>query len=154
VLLATCSSKGRYRTSPAAGIAGWIASASNHGRWSGAGFTSSAAIDNPGTLTAVGLLDDGQTVTPRATPYGDANLDGHVDADDAALMVLGRAQNRTESSAGNFNYDATLDADESVLSLRGAAACSNPQPTAAAPAAPPADRATYLLRSQGQNILP
>jgi hypothetical protein len=107
--------------SPAADVAAWIAAGRNGGLWNGVGIFSSVAAADAEYATGVGYFDDGTKVTVRATEYGDANLDSRVDADDAAMMVLGKATGRTDWAGGNFNYRDGVNADDWMLFVRGAA---------------------------------
>jgi hypothetical protein len=92
-------------------------------------------------------------VTLCATPYGDANLDGRVDADDAAMVVLGRARGGTDWAAGNFNYDSVLDADDYILFLRGAATTGSATAAPATSVQQATDQATDLVSSDGSGLL-
>jgi hypothetical protein len=141
--------------SPAPTVAGLLASGSRRGRWTGTGIVSSTAAADPQLLTGIGYTDNGQTLTLFATPYGDANLDGTVNADDAATMVLARAQGKTGWSAGNFNYDAPIDADDFILFTAGAARSRTAAAaSSSSPAFAPATTATQaLLASPADDLL-
>ncbi|HZZ42452.1 MAG TPA: dockerin type I repeat-containing protein [Tepidisphaeraceae bacterium] len=102
----------------------------NGGRWNGAGLTSSAAASDSTRSTAIGYLDDGTQITIHRTIYGDANLDGRINADDYALADRGLAKHLAGWVNGDFNYDGSVTAGDYLL-LEG----SYPTPSAA-PASP------------------
>ncbi|HZZ42833.1 MAG TPA: SdrD B-like domain-containing protein [Tepidisphaeraceae bacterium] len=101
------------------------------GLWSGAGIDSSAAANDSLHQTALGYLTaadlgvstyNGQAVGSSAvivkyTYYGDATLNGKVDADDLALTDRGRAKGLSSWLYGDFNYDGAVNtADYSLQS--------------------------------------
>lgn len=108
-------------SSPATSIASLITSGSNRGQWNAPGIVSSAAAADTSHATAVGYFDNGQTVTIRQTWYGDANLDGVVNADDLSLIMTGQAKHATRWQDGNFNYDTQIDADDWMKAAYGIA---------------------------------
>ena len=101
------------------------------GAWTGTGLGTSAAAAN--RLLAVGVIPnsangttplyasfDGRTslatdVLARATYYGDANLDGRVDAADYTRLDAGYLARTTTWFDGDFNYDGTVDASDYTL---------------------------------------
>ena len=104
------------------------------GTWAGpAGLASSAAAANAAHLTALGLIAnaatgggsiyatfDGVAVTPadvlvKYTYYGDANLDGHVDAADYTRTDAGFLSAATGWVNGDFNYDGSVDGSDYTL---------------------------------------
>jgi autotransporter-associated beta strand protein len=99
------------------------------GYWTGTGLVSSAAADDPLLRTAIGYAeaaamgaDDflGASVDPTSlllqyTWYGDANLDGTVDADDYALIDRGFARGMTGWTGGDFDYDGTVGPADYLL---------------------------------------
>ena len=52
------------------------------GYWDGPGISSSAAANDPSRLTALGVIDDGESVIIKYTWWGDTNLDGVIDSND------------------------------------------------------------------------
>jgi hypothetical protein len=119
---------------PAADLTAYLASAYHRGQWDNSGLGSSTAADpSVSPATALGYADNaylgyttfaGKDVLPASmlTKYtwrGDANLDGKVDADDAAIITQNRALNRTGWIAGDFNYDGTFDADDFIAMSLG-----------------------------------
>jgi probable HAF family extracellular repeat protein len=107
-----------------------VAASYDGGRWTGSVTTSVAAQDTPGrtTLAAVDNAVAGLT-TLRGQPvsqdafiltyalYGDANLDGRVDADDYALLDRSFAKSLPDAhwTDGDFNYDGVVDAADYLL---------------------------------------
>ena len=104
------------------------------GRWNGNGIASAAAAADPKLLTAVGVIPnttdgttalytsfDGQTTTAtdvlsRYTYYGDANLDGVVNAADYTRIDAGfLLGNLTGWLNGDYNYDGKVDASDYTL---------------------------------------
>jgi len=101
--------------------------------WTGNGITSSAAAADSDNLTAVGVLDNadpeaggkttfaGQTVDATSvlvkyTWWGDANLDGRVDANDYDLIdrnfLFTPEPDHMGWWTGDFNYDGVIDAND------------------------------------------
>ena len=106
------------------------------GRLNGSGgIASSTAAADTGRLTAVGVIQnvvtlggttaiytsfDGQAVAAtdvlaRYTYYGDANLDGRVDAADYTRIDAGFLTKLTGWQSGDFNYDGRVDASDYTL---------------------------------------
>ena len=106
------------------------------GRWNGSGgIVSSTAAADTGRLTAVGVIQNvvtlggttaiytsfaGQAVAAtdvlaRYTYYGDANLDGRVDAADYTRIDAGFLTKLTGWQSGDFNYDGRVDASDYTL---------------------------------------
>lgn len=106
---------------PATAIGPLLTSGFDSGSWGGIGITSSVASDDARDLTGVGYFDSGQTVTITPVLYGDANLDGSVNADDASLILAGQAKGGTRWQDGNFNYSAHVDDDDWSMLLRSLA---------------------------------
>jgi T5SS/PEP-CTERM-associated repeat protein len=124
-------------TSPLATIRGDIASGYDKGKWDGVGIVSSTAQSNTHHSTSLGIAEasvvlgisgsqigiwDEQEVTATTvlvmyTWYGDANLDGVVNATDLAMIK----SNGTIWSNGDFNYDGVVNADDYALFMLGAA---------------------------------
>ena len=100
-----------------------------NGRWTGTGLTSSAAAVNAAHTTAVGVASnaggvyatfDGQPVSAssvlvRYTYYGDANLDGKVNAADYTRADVGAVTHATGWLNGDFNYDGVVDGTDYAL---------------------------------------
>ena len=110
----------------------------NGGAWNGpGGLVSSAAAAAPDVarLTAVGVIQnataiggttpiylsfDGQPVTAadvlaRYSYYGDANLDGVVNAADHTRLDAGAVMHLTGWQNGDFNYDGVVDGSDYAL---------------------------------------
>ena len=82
---------------------------------------------------------DGQPVTAtdvlvKYTKFGDANLDGVVNAADAALLTAGEAAHATGWYHGDFNYDGVVNQTDAAT-LAAAEAAASPAVQVAAPAA-------------------
>ncbi len=120
-------------SSPLAEVTAWVASGSHGGAWDGAGIASSAAAADTVQLTAVGVLDntdptvggktafagnavDATSVLVKYTYWGDANLNGVVDANDYDVIDRGFLfQPLPEDMgwwSGDFNYDGVIDAND------------------------------------------
>jgi arabinogalactan endo-1,4-beta-galactosidase len=95
------------------------------GAWTGTGITSSSAAASGGTY-GVGLVDgnagvngatvSGNTLEIAYSLYGDANLDGKVDASDFSIFAPNFGLNTTLGwEAGDFNYDGKVDAGDFSL---------------------------------------
>ena len=128
-------------------ISNQIAAGYNGGLWSGTtGITSSAAANNPTHLTTLGVIvnDNGSgsplygsggtiasafsTITPadgdvlvKYTYYGDANLDGKVDASDYSQIDNSYLSEMTNGGSisgwfnGDFNYDGVINGSDYTL---------------------------------------
>lgn len=116
-----------------------IASGYNGGAWTGTGITSSAAAADSTHLTALGAIvnDDGNgnplygtgttlglfdgyspadgDVLVRYTYYGDANLDGKVDASDYSLIDNSYLNHLTGWYNGDLNYDGVVNGSDYTL---------------------------------------
>ena len=112
-----------------------------NGTFTGQGITSSIAAASAAHLLAVGVIQNNQNgtaiygglstdalqpfdgdlgVTPtdiliRLTYYGDANLDGAVNASDYALIDAGFVGKTTGWLNGDFNYDGIVDGSDYAL---------------------------------------
>lgn len=103
----------------------------NNGLWTGTGgaINSSAAAADHSYLSAVGVALgsqsgsatlDGQTpgafdVLIRETYYGDANVDGKVDASDYSRIDNGYLNQLTGWANGDFNYDGVVNGSDYTL---------------------------------------
>jgi hypothetical protein len=114
-------------------VSSLIQSGYNNGTWTGAGITSSAAANDTTHLTAVGVIlntingsspiyttFDGATVglndvLVKQTYYGDANLDGVVDASDYSRIDNGYLTHATGWFNGDFNYDGVINGSDYTL---------------------------------------
>ena len=136
-----------------------LASGCAGGLWNGPGIASSAAAADPDDLTAVGIVDnadpkvggkttfagetvDATSVLVKYTYWGDANLDGVVDANDYDVIdkyfLFTPEPDNMGWWTGDFNYDGVIDAndydrlDRAFLfqtgPLAGGAAASTPEP--------------------------
>lgn len=103
--------------SPVASIRAYLTSGFDNLKWDGLGIDSSVAADDPYQATGIGYIDTGSQIIIRYTWYGDANLDGVVNAADLAAM----SNAGTSWATGDFNYDGIVNADDYALLLRGAA---------------------------------
>jgi parallel beta-helix repeat protein len=110
---------------PVSAIASLIDSGYANGQWNGTGIISSATLGEPSNTTGIGYFDDGSEVTIRRSWYGDANLDGQINADDLSLMLLAQMGTRPQPAIrwqdGNFNYDAQVNADDWMKLFYGVA---------------------------------
>lgn len=68
-----------------------------------------------GVATWGGVGVDGTAVVTKLTYFGDANLDGKVNADDFALIDRGLAKHLAGWTAGDFNYDNVINAADYLL---------------------------------------
>jgi hypothetical protein len=120
---------------PAPTVVNQLATARGTGSWAGSGIASSSAAVDPQRRTAIGWAEasallgltgsttapwSGQTVDATSlllkyTWYGDANLDGTVDADDYALIDRGMAKHSTGWVNGDFNYDGIVNSADYLL---------------------------------------
>lgn len=116
-------------TSPLPTIAAYIKSAYAAGSWTDPGLTSSAAFANHKTAlgyaeaSALGISTfDGQpidstTLLTAYTYYGDANLDGTVNALDFNSLATnyGRSNGNEVWAQGDFNYDGTVNSSDFAM---------------------------------------
>ena len=115
------------RTSPFATIRGYVATGFAGGLWNGFGINSSTAATDPNGITALGIANNadfglatffghpttgGTESLIRYTYYGDATLDGKVNADDYAFTDAGFAGGANYWGLGDFNYDGVVDATD------------------------------------------
>ena len=143
-------------------VYGWVKSGYNAGAsyWAGSGLDSSAAAGVTTHLTALGVIQNNQSgaaiygsgagqmlfdgIAPGAgdtlvkyTYYGDANLDGKVDASDYSRIDNGYLNHLTSWYNGDFNYDGVVNGSDYTLidnafNMQGASlAASIASPTAA-----------------------
>ncbi len=117
--------------------------------WTGFGITSSAAANNPCTTLAVipniypdqnpiftsfgGLPVDANSILVKYTWFGDANLDGIVNADDYFLIDSAFITQPAGWYNGDFNYDGLINADDyflidSAFIAQSASLASSPNP--------------------------
>jgi autotransporter-associated beta strand protein len=102
-------------TSPAGTVVGLLKSSHDSGNFRDPAQrirTTNAADATHG----LGYYDDGASaLAVKYTWYGDANLDGVVDADDYALLDRGNARGLTGWVNGDFNYDGVVDSGDYLL---------------------------------------
>ena len=123
------------RSSTLAAVAAQVATGFAGGTWTGPGITSSLAAADARHLTAVGVIQnatavggttpiyasfDGQPVAAsdvlvRDTYYGDADLNGTVNAVDYARVDAGFVNHLTGWQNGDFNYDGVVDGSDYTL---------------------------------------
>jgi regulation of enolase protein 1 (concanavalin A-like superfamily) len=137
-------------------ITGYIRSGYGLGgasNWTYGGLVSSLAAADPTMALGVMLnrnaqgkpiytTFDGVPVTAtdvlvKYTKFGDANLDGTVNAADAALLAAGEASHATGWYHGDFNYDGTVDSADAAIfnAAKSSATAASQVVTLAAPAA-------------------
>ncbi|MCY2954342.1 MAG: hypothetical protein NTU53_20620 [Planctomycetota bacterium] len=87
----------------------------NGGSWTGGGITSSAAASNPLTGLAIVPEEQASQIRVQRTYYGDANLDGVVNADDYFQTDSGFISQKPGWYNGDFNYDGVINADDYFL---------------------------------------
>ena len=131
------------RGNPFAQIYGYVVSGYNGGTWDGFGIWSSVAAADPDQIKAVGCISNaeagyasfyghataaGTEVFALGSYYGDANLDGLVNAADYALITLGG----TDWYHGDFNYDGVVDAADLTLINHTVVVLAAPEPGSAA----------------------
>ncbi|HZZ45049.1 MAG TPA: autotransporter-associated beta strand repeat-containing protein [Tepidisphaeraceae bacterium] len=75
---------------------------------------SSTADADPQHLLALGYSDSTPTLITLTT-YGDANLDGKINADDYALLDRGFAKHLSSWQSGDFNYDGVINSADYLL---------------------------------------
>jgi len=119
---------------PLTQVADWVRSglnAAGGGYWDGPGIASSDAAGQADRLTAVGILDNGDptvggketfageavdatSVLVHYTWWGDANLDGVIDANDYEVIDKGFLFTPETMGwwTGDFNYDGMIDAND------------------------------------------
>ena len=113
------------------------------GAWTGAGLTSTAAGTDH--VSAVGVIQVGADGVPgvaaspgdvlaRYTYYGDANLDGVVNAADYVAVDVGSVTGLTGWANGDFDYDGVVDGSDYAMMDNA----FNQQPTGVATASPAA----------------
>ena len=105
------------------------------GNWAGMGIPSTNAAADTTHLTAIGVIQNNQSgtalytstnlfdgITPstkdilvKYTYYGDANLDGKVDASDYSLIDNGYLNHLTGWYNGDFNYDGVVNGSDYTL---------------------------------------
>jgi aryl-phospho-beta-D-glucosidase BglC (GH1 family) len=103
-------------TDPISTIAGYLRTGDDGGRWDGLGIDSSAAAANrsyalgysDGADGVVAGLSSGQ-IEIAYTLYGDANLDGLVNAADFNILAANFNQSITGWDQGDFNYDGLVN---------------------------------------------
>lgn len=116
-------------TSPLSAISANIKSGYNAGAWNGNGIITSrgnstrfalgygeaSAIPSAAGGTYAGQTVDNTSVIVKYTYFGDANLDGSVDAADFVLLSNNFGATNSVWTQGNFNYDNTTNAADFVL---------------------------------------
>jgi autotransporter-associated beta strand protein len=120
-------------TSPVDTVRQYLLSGRNSGAWNGVGISSSSAAGDAMHRTGIGYAEatalgitsfkgqavDTTSIVMEYTYYGDANLDGKVNADDYALVDRGMAKHLTGWVNGDFNYDGVVNAADYLLMDRG-----------------------------------
>ena len=119
-------------------LTGAIQSGYHNGAWNGSGIVSTAAASDTTHLTTLGIIInsngagplfgsgttlgqfDGQNpgisdVLVKFTYYGDANLDGKIDASDYSRIDNGFVQQLTGWYNGDFNYDGVINGSDYTL---------------------------------------
>ena len=112
-----------------------VASGFNGGTWTGPGIASAAAAADARHLTAIGVTQNNQGGAPlytathpfdgftpgpsdvlaKYTYYGDANLDGTINAADYSRVDVGFVSHLTGWFNGDFNYDGIVDGSDYAL---------------------------------------
>ncbi len=137
------------------------------GLWTGPGIASSAAAADAAHLTAVGVIQnvgpggtsplyasfDGVAVTATAVlvayaDYGDANLDGTVNAADYLRIDAGYFTGSTGWANGDFNYDGAVDGSDYTLADNGFDQQAAPTTPRGTPAAALASSATPMAAAK------
>lgn len=129
---AEANAKFEYRNS----VCSLIANGSNGGTWTdsvdtskgsitstaarvngthGIGYATSAALLGSTGGTFLGQTVDGSAVLLKVVPYGDADMDGDVDAADQAIVTAHMNEQGTSWTTGDFNYDGVTDDDDQDL---------------------------------------
>lgn len=115
--------------SPLATIGNQIKSGYNGGAWNGNGITTSlgnagryglgygeaSAIPTAAGGTFAGQAVDNTSALVKYTYFGDANLDGSVDAADFVLLSNNFGRSGANWTQADFNYDGTTNAADFVL---------------------------------------
>lgn len=65
--------------------------------------------------TFLGQSVDGSAVLFRVVPYGDADMDGDVDAADQAILTANMNATGTTWTTGDFNYDGVTNSEDQDL---------------------------------------
>jgi hypothetical protein len=122
------------RTAALGEVTSLVALGFNGGDWKGQGITSTSAIADKTSTTAVGVAVAGdigvttfagQTVGQgnilvKYTYYGDADLNGFVNGDDESLTLFGLRQGGPQRWAfGDFDYSGHVNGDDYSLFLAG-----------------------------------
>ena len=115
------------RTTPFATILGYVATGYNAAAWDGFGLNTSSALTIPSGLGALGIADNSILAAPtffgvstpgsnealiRFTYYGDADLNGLVDATDYAFTDAGFFGAGNHWLLGDFDYSGVVDATD------------------------------------------
>jgi hypothetical protein len=123
------------RTGSLADLTNQLRAGYNNGAWNGSGIVSPAARNDASHTTALGYATaasllglagsatdiyngsavDASSLIVKYTYYGDANLDGRVNADDYVLLDRGRAKGLAGWINGDFNYDGAINAADYLL---------------------------------------
>ena len=82
-------------------------------QWLAAGQLRSSLSDPTRTLGYAPIAS--ASVLIKLTYYGDANLDGTINADDYALLDRGFAQHASTWQEGDFNYDGIINSQDYLL---------------------------------------
>ena len=148
------------RTGDLATLTGYLVSgyaSGPNGYWDGSGINSSTAAADPTHRTGVGIADNsvlhytswpfdqpvpltgGSEILIMYAYYGDANLDGVVDAADLALMGTGSGWMH-----GDFNYDGVVNATDYALYNAG---LQSPGGGVPEPTPPPSSASARSVRS-------
>jgi probable HAF family extracellular repeat protein len=100
-----------------ADLTAYLAAGYNNGAWtSAAGVTSPVPSADPQHVTTLALKEDATTYTITTARYGDANLDGIINADDFVRIDKGFVTGGAASwSFGDFNYDGTVTSADYFL---------------------------------------
>lgn len=113
---------------PISTIASYLKNGYDGGKWDGSGIQSSSVATAPGTTIgyADGNTDSNTAAAPgtilvRYTWLGDVNLDGVVNAADAAIMTQNMNMTNADWADGDMNYDGVVNGDDLSLLLLGEA---------------------------------
>jgi hypothetical protein len=108
---------GEGNTDPVSMVYTLLQSGYNGGAWNGPGIDSSSAAAN--NHYALGYADGYDIVAPNLSPgqieiaytlYGDANLDGTVNASDFSILAAHFGQGATSWDEGDFDYGGVVNA--------------------------------------------